>query len=115
MDTQQAYCIYLFPPWLKLGKSLQTRCVNVFLLKLAFWARKIRILESTFFAKQELITCARLHVQDFVTSEIPLLISISSWEDSRLRLEFTQLSRILPTPLVCLYQAMETLKTFSIA
>ena len=33
-------------------------------VKLTFWARKIRILESIFFAKQELITRSRLRVQD---------------------------------------------------
>ena len=43
--------IYPFPRPLKLGKSLQTCCVNFFPLKLAFWARKIRILESIFFYK----------------------------------------------------------------
>ena len=35
----------------------------------AFWARKIRILESIFFAKQELITRSRLRVQDFATGK----------------------------------------------
>ena len=34
-------------------------------VKLTFWARKIRILESIFFAKQELITRSRLRGQDF--------------------------------------------------
>ena len=34
-----------------------------------FKARKIRILESIFFAKQELITHARLRVQDFATGK----------------------------------------------
>ena len=44
-------------------------CVNFFSLKLAFWARKIRILESIFFAKQELIRRSRLRVQDFATGK----------------------------------------------
>ena len=70
LNIQQVYVIYPFAHWLKLGKSLQKCCVNVFLLKLTkFWARKICILESIFFAKQELIMRARLSVQDFATSE----------------------------------------------
>ena len=41
---------------LKLEKSLETYCVNFFLLELTFQARKTRISESIFFAKQRLIT-----------------------------------------------------------
>ena len=50
------YSIYPFLRRLKLGKSLQRRCVNFFSLKLIFYARKNRILESIVFAKQRLIT-----------------------------------------------------------
>ena len=38
-------------------------------VKLTFWPRKIRILESIFFAKQELITRSRLRVQDLATGK----------------------------------------------
>ena len=34
--TRQDYFIYPFPCWLKLGKSLETCCVNFFLLELTF-------------------------------------------------------------------------------
>ena len=65
-----------FPCQPKLGKSLQTRSVNFFrALKLTFCARKICILESIFFAKQELVTRARLHILDFTTGKNSLLIS----------------------------------------
>ena len=69
--------LYLpLPRQLKLGKSLQTYCVNFFWLLLTFWARKISILESIFIAtKQETITRARHHLQDFATVRTSLLIS----------------------------------------
>ena len=36
LKTRQAYFIYPFPSRLKLGKSLETCCVNVFSLELTF-------------------------------------------------------------------------------
>ena len=56
LKTRQVYFIYPFPSRLKLGKSLETSCVNFFSLELTFSARKTRILESIFFAKQRLTT-----------------------------------------------------------
>ena len=51
-------------------ENLSKTCfVNFSSLKLTFQARKIRTLESLFFAKQELITRARLRVHDFTTGE----------------------------------------------
>ena len=67
MKTRQVYFIYPFPCWLKRGKSFQT-CL-FFHLKLTYLAQKICILESVFFARQELIKCLRLRIQDFVTGE----------------------------------------------
>ena len=52
----QVYFIYPFPRRLELEKSLETCCVNFFSLEVTFKARKTRILESFFFAKQRLIT-----------------------------------------------------------
>ena len=52
---------------LKLGKSLQRRCVNFALLKLTFSARKIRILESIFMENENW-----LHVQHFVDRTLRL-------------------------------------------
>ena len=46
--TRQVYFICPFLRQLKLGKSLQRRCVNFFPLKLTFQATKVRILESIF-------------------------------------------------------------------
>ena len=53
---QQVYFIHPFPRRLKLGKSLETCCVNFFRLSWHFKREKTRILESIFFAKQGLIT-----------------------------------------------------------
>ena len=47
-DKVQVYFNCLFLGRLKLGKSLQRKCVNFFSLKLTFEARKVRILESIF-------------------------------------------------------------------
>ena len=49
---------------LKLGKSLQRKCVNFFSLKLTFWARKDRILESIFLQSKNWLTG-----QDFATGK----------------------------------------------
>ena len=65
LKTRQVYFIYTIPCLLKLGKSLETCCVNFFPLKL----RKICILESIFFAKQALITHTKLCVQHFQTGK----------------------------------------------
>ena len=54
--TRQVYFIYPFPRRLKLGKSLETCCVNFFRLSWHFKREKTRILKSIFFAKQGLIT-----------------------------------------------------------
>ena len=48
------------------------------LLKVKSKPRKICILQSIFFAKQELITCVRLQVQDFTTDKNFSLISAIS-------------------------------------
>ena len=70
--TQQVYFIYPFHHPLKLGKSLQTCC-----------ARKICILESTFFANQELIT--HLHARLRVHSMIGVILDQWSWSGSSQR------------------------------
>ena len=63
VDNSRSYFIYPLPHRLKLS------------LKLTFQERKIHILESTFFAKQELITHARLCVQTSWLVRISFLIS----------------------------------------
>ena len=73
--TQQVYFIYPFLRRLKLGKSLQRRCVNFFSLKLTFYARKVPILESIFLQNKNWLC-----MQDFVDKtlrviRISLLIS----------------------------------------
>ena len=65
--TRQVYFIRPFLYWLKLGKSLQISCVNFFGLKLTL--RQKSVFWKASFAKQELITCARLRVEDFATGK----------------------------------------------
>ena len=60
---RQVYFIHPFLRRLKLGKSLQRRCVNFFSPK------KNPYFEQHLFAKQELITRARLLVQEFATGK----------------------------------------------
>ena len=55
LKTRQVF-VYPFPRQLKLGKSVKIMLCQCFSLKLTFKAWKVRILESIFFAKQELIT-----------------------------------------------------------
>ena len=64
--TRQVYFIYPFLRRLKLGKSLQRRCVN---FKLTFLSEKNPYFAKHLFAKQELITRARLRGQDFATGK----------------------------------------------
>ena len=73
--THQVYFIYPFPHRLKLGKSLETCNVNVFSLELTFLARKTRILESIFSAKQGLITRTSFVYKTLRLVRISLLIS----------------------------------------
>ena len=54
---------------LKLGKSLQRRCVHFSSLKLTVLSEKNPYFAKHLFAKQELITCARLRGQDFATGK----------------------------------------------
>ena len=53
----------------EISKIFPNLLCQIFLLKLTFYARKIHFLESIFFAKQKLITCAKLCVQDFATGK----------------------------------------------
>ena len=73
--TRQVYFIHSFPCRLKLGKSLETFCVNFFPLELRFKARKTRILESIFFAKQRLITRTSFVYKTSLLVRISLLIN----------------------------------------
>ena len=57
LKSRQVYFIYPFLRRLKLGKSLQRRCVNFF-----FFGKHL-------FAKQELITRAKLRGQNFATGK----------------------------------------------
>ena len=67
--TRQVYFIYPFLHQLKLGKSLQTRGVNFFFAKGDVLRGKNPYFGKHLFAKQELITRARLCAQDFVTGK----------------------------------------------
>ena len=73
--TRQVYFIYPFPRRLKLERSLETCCVNFFSLELTFKARKTRILESFFFAKQRLITRTSVAYKTSRLVRISLLIN----------------------------------------
>ena len=68
IKTRQVYFIYPFVRRLKLGKSLQKKC-QFFFAEADILSEKSRILESILFAKQELITRARLRGQDFATGK----------------------------------------------
>ena len=67
--TQKVYFIYPFLRRLKLGKSLQRRCVHFSSLKLTVSSEKNPYFAKHLFAKQELITRARLRGQDFATGK----------------------------------------------
>ena len=67
--TRQVYFIYPFLRRLKLGKSLQRRCVHFSSLKLTVLSEKNPYFAKHLFAKQELITRARLRGQDFATGK----------------------------------------------
>ena len=69
IKTRQVYFIYPFLRRLKLGKSLQTSCVNFFFAKADILSEKNPYFGKHLFAKQELITRARLRVQDFGTGK----------------------------------------------
>ena len=68
-QTRQGYFIYPFLRRLKLGKTLQTGCVNFFFAKADILREKNTYFGKHLFAKQELITHARLRVQDFGTGK----------------------------------------------
>ena len=61
VNARQVYFIYPFLRLLKLGKSLQTSCVNFFFAQAEILSEKIRILESIFRQNKN-----RLRVQDLV-------------------------------------------------
>ena len=67
--TQKVYFIYPFLRRLKLGKSLQRRCVHFSSLKLTVLSEKNPYFAKHLFAKQELITRARLRGQDFAAAK----------------------------------------------
>ena len=67
--TQKVYFIYPFLRRLKLGKLLQRRCVHFSSLKLTVFSEKNPYFAKHLFAKQELITRARLRGQDFATGK----------------------------------------------
>ena len=67
--TQKVYFIYPFLRRLKLGKSLKRRCVHFSSLKLTVLSEKNPYFAKHLFAKQELITRARLRGQDFATGK----------------------------------------------
>ena len=69
IKTRQVYFIYPFLRRLRLGKSLQRRCVNFSSLELTFLSEKNSNFGKHLFAKQELITRARLRGQDFATGK----------------------------------------------
>ena len=68
IKTRQVYFIYSFLRRLKLGKSFQRSWVNFFRLSWHF-KRENPYFGQFLFAKQELITRARLRVQDFATGK----------------------------------------------
>ena len=72
---RQVYFIHPFPRRLKLGKSLETCCVNFFRLSWHFKREKTRILESIFFAKQGLISRTSFVYKTSQLVRICLLIS----------------------------------------
>ena len=72
---RQVYFIHPFPRRLKLGKSLETCCVNFFRLNWHFTREKTRILKSIFFAKQGLITRTSFVYKTSRLVRICLLIS----------------------------------------
>ena len=67
--TQKVYFIYPFLRRLRLGKLFQRRCVHFSSLKLTVLSEKNPYFAKHLFAKQELITRARLRGQDFVTDK----------------------------------------------
>ena len=69
IKTQQVYFICPFHCRLKLGKSLQTSCVNFFFAWADILSEKNPYFGKHLLAKQEMITGARLRVQDFVTGK----------------------------------------------
>ena len=72
---RQVYFIYPFPRRLKLGKSLETCCVNFFFAWADIEREKTHILESIFFAKQGLITRTSFVYKTSRLVRISLLIS----------------------------------------
>ena len=60
---------------MKLGKSLQRKCVNFFSLKLTFEARKVRILESIFLQNKNWLRVQDLVDTTFRVVRISLLIT----------------------------------------
>ena len=67
--STKVFFIYPFLRRLKLGKSLQRRCVNFSTLKLTFLSEKNPYSGKHLFAKQESITRARLRGQEFATGK----------------------------------------------
>ena len=66
---RQVYFIHPFPRQLKLGKSLETCCVNFFSLELTFWARKKPYFGKHLFCKTRTDYAYKLCVQDFATGK----------------------------------------------
>ena len=76
LKSRQVYFIYPFLRRLKLGKSLQRRCVNFFSLQPTFYARKVRILESMFLQNKNDYACKTSWTrlcdwQEFLCQSVP--------------------------------------------
>ena len=98
--TRQVYFIYPFPRWLKLGKSLiYKRAVSIFSLEMTFLGRK-----NLFCKTGTDLTHARL--RDWQENSRQLCITLDFVSGLHNCFEFSH-------PLECLYQAMQTRKTFS--
>ena len=67
--TRQVYFIYPFLRRMKLGKSLQRRCVNFFFALADILSGKNPYFGKHLFAKEEPITRARLRGQEFATGK----------------------------------------------
>ena len=88
---RQVYFIHPFPRRLKLGKSLETCCVNIFFAWADILSEKKPYFGKLLFYKTRTDSAYKLRVQHFATGK----------NLSRVVLFFSgKLSRILPTPLV---------------
>ena len=125
LKTRHIYFIYPLPCRLKLGKSSEIGCVNLFRLSWHFIWEKPVFLESIFIAKQELPVITRTSFVYKTSRPVrtSLLISALNNEFCFFSGKLFYKNNIKLFSCICIawykhsrgYQAMQTRKTFSIA